>query len=61
MHSHVVNFPLSIAHSPDNSFLGFAVPTSINKHTPATKRTKALVYGKEARFWKVISTADSLC
>ena len=46
-----------LAHSPDNSFLGFAVPrqskdsrTGLNR--PNT-RGAALVYGKDPFFWKV--------
>ncbi|XP_068751796.1 alpha-1,6-mannosylglycoprotein 6-beta-N-acetylglucosaminyltransferase A-like isoform X2 [Montipora capricornis] len=42
-------------HSPDNSFLGFAVPKNPTiKQTEAMQKKKinALVYGKRAPFWK---------
>ncbi|KAJ7372831.1 Alpha-1,6-mannosylglycoprotein 6-beta-N-acetylglucosaminyltransferase A [Desmophyllum pertusum] len=43
-------------HSPDNSFLGFAVPRRSGEHETLLKRNKtrnaALVYGKEPEFWK---------
>ena len=45
------------AHSPDNSFLGFAVPQrgQENKSRPKTPKPRkaALVYGKDPHFWMV--------
>lgn len=49
------------AHSPDNSFVGFAVPDK--KHLVETKvtriGTKALVYGKMPFFWEVRKLTSS--
>lgn len=51
------------AHSPDNSFVGFAVPDK--KHLVETKvtriGTKALVYGKMPFFWEVRETHKFIC
>lgn len=45
---------LLAAHSPDNSFLGFAVPKKHRSKTREPKnRTNALIYGKLPHFWKV--------
>lgn len=46
------------AHTPDNTFLGFVVQHQLNSgETELLKSTKrqnqALVYGKNAKFWKV--------
>ena len=42
------------AHSPDNSFLGFAVPKKHRRKTTEPKnRTNALIYGKLPHFWEV--------
>ena len=40
------------AHSPDNSFLGFAVPQREGNNAIKTRKA-ALVYGKDPDFWKV--------
>ena len=40
------------AHSPDNSFLGFAVPQRKGNNGIKTRKA-ALVYGKDPGFWKV--------
>ena len=42
-----------VAHSPDNSFLGFAVPQRKQKDKDENTRKAALVYGKDPAFWKV--------
>ncbi|XP_073230424.1 alpha-1,6-mannosylglycoprotein 6-beta-N-acetylglucosaminyltransferase A-like isoform X3 [Porites lutea] len=43
-------------HSPDNSFLGFAVPQRAKKDKEPLQKTKtrkaALVYGKDPQFWE---------
>lgn len=42
-----------MAHSPDNSFLGFAVPRkSQENEIRPNDRLAALVYGKDPEFWK---------
>ena len=49
-----------VAHSPDNSFLGFAVPQRAKKVKGPLQKTKtrkaALVYGKDPQFWEVSMT-----
>lgn len=51
---------LFVAHSPDNSFLGFAVPRkSRGNVVHSNDRMAALVYGKDPEFWKV-SILDAL-
>ena len=52
------------AHSPDNSFLGFAVPrrsedNRTRLHRP-NMREAALVYGKDPFFWKVSTTRNNI-
>ena len=46
-----------VAHSPDNSFLGFAVPQRERKDKGPLQKTNtrkaALVYGKDPQFWEV--------
>lgn len=42
-----------VAHSPDNSFLGFAVPQRKQRDKDGNTRKAALVYGKDPAFWKV--------
>lgn len=42
-----------VAHSPDNSFLGFAVPQRKQRNKDENTRKAALVYGKDPEFWKV--------
>lgn len=47
-----------VAHTPDNSFLGFVVEQHLNasdvKHIDDIKRqNQSLVYGKVDNFWKV--------
>lgn len=49
---------LFVAHTPDNSFLGFVVEQHLNasdiKHIDDIKRqNQSLVYGKVDNFWKV--------
>lgn len=49
-----------VAHTPDNSFLGFVVEQHLNasdiKHIDDVKRqNQSLVYGKVDNFWKVRS------
>ena len=43
------------AHSPDNLFLGFAVPkrTQMTEMEKPQNRSNALIYGKFLHFWKV--------
>ena len=52
------------AHSPDNSFMGFAVPRKSQENEMHLKRPNtreaALVYGKDPEFWKV-SLTDYTC
>ncbi|CAH3193369.1 unnamed protein product, partial [Porites evermanni] len=46
-------FMTMFPHSPDNSFLGFAVPKKHRRKTREPKnRNSALVYGKLLHFWK---------
>ncbi|KAM7436456.1 hypothetical protein ABFA07_013722 [Porites harrisoni] len=46
-------FMTMFPHSPDNSFLGFAVPKKHRSKTREPKnRTNALIYGKLPHFWK---------
>ena len=56
--------PLSIAHTPDNTFLGFVVEQHLNasdiRHIDEVKRqNQSLVYGKVDNFWKVRSPGGS--
>ena len=42
-----------VAHSPDNTFMGFVVALpEVNGHAPV-RLNQALVYGKLASMWKV--------
>ena len=47
-----------VAHSPDNSFLGFAVPSKAQENNTSRNKpnNRALVYGKVPAFWKVSPT-----
>ena len=47
-----------VAHSPDNSFLGFAVPSKAQENNISRNKpnNRALVYGKVPAFWKVSPT-----
>ncbi|XP_078344105.1 alpha-1,6-mannosylglycoprotein 6-beta-N-acetylglucosaminyltransferase A-like, partial [Oculina patagonica] len=50
---HLSQFMTMYPHSPDNSFLGFAVPQRPQQHKNVLKTRKAaLVYGKNPVFWK---------
>ncbi|KAL9986850.1 hypothetical protein ACROYT_G001056 [Oculina patagonica] len=53
---HLSQFLTMYPHSPDNSFLGFAVPQRSRQHNAILKgpkaRKAAFVYGKKALFWK---------
>lgn len=49
---HLQQFMTMYPHSPDNSFLGFAVPRRKQRKTVKSARTAALVYGKDPAFWK---------
>lgn len=42
-----------LAHTPDNSFLGFAVTQKTNEDVTTKKKHWALVYGKQNYMWKV--------
>jgi len=62
---HLAQFMTMYPHSPDNSFLGFAVPRqSKDSRTrldrPST-RGAALVYGKDPFFWKVSMASKNIC
>lgn len=52
-----------LAHTPDNSFLGFVVGSNRNMTTPPAKKNIGLVYGKELYMWQVrglvVKTIDS--
>ncbi|EDO45788.1 predicted protein, partial [Nematostella vectensis] len=39
-------------HSPDNLFMGFAVPQSARKERPTKKKAQALVYGKQSVYYR---------
>ena len=41
------------AHTPDNSFLGFAVDVDLGSDSQLAKSNLAVVYGKEPYMWKV--------
>ena len=44
----------AVAHTPDNSFLGFVVGSNRTNSLPPYKKKKTgLVYGKELYMWKV--------
>jgi alpha-1,3(6)-mannosylglycoprotein beta-1,6-N-acetyl-glucosaminyltransferase len=43
---------VTVAHSPDNSFLGFVVDHEVNIENMAQKKNQSLVYGKELDMWK---------
>ena len=44
-----------LAHSPDNTFLGFVVGSRLPKNVTAPRKKKAaLVYGKHYYMWKVL-------
>ncbi|XP_015757927.1 PREDICTED: alpha-1,6-mannosylglycoprotein 6-beta-N-acetylglucosaminyltransferase A-like [Acropora digitifera] len=49
---HLQQFMTMYPHSPDNSFLGFAVPQRKQKDKDENTRKAALVYGKDPAFWK---------
>ncbi len=42
-----------VAHTPDNSFMGFVVGEFQRNATPIRKENMAVVYGKEFYMWKV--------
>ena len=44
-----------VAHSPDNTFLGFVVNAQppLKTATKTRRKAKALVYGKHYKMWKV--------
>ena len=44
---------LIVAHTPDNSFLGFVVGEFKRNENPLPKEDIAVVYGKEFYMWKV--------
>ena len=46
-------FSALTAHTPDNSFLGFAVDVDLDSDTQLAKSNLAVVYGKEPYMWKV--------
>lgn len=49
-----LSFSLSrVAHTPDNSFLGFVVGSNLSEAMPYTKKNIGLVYGKELYMWQV--------
>lgn len=55
---YLFTFITFVAHTPDNSFLGFVVEQHLNasdiKHIDDIKRqNQSLVYGKVDNFWKV--------
>jgi alpha-1,3(6)-mannosylglycoprotein beta-1,6-N-acetyl-glucosaminyltransferase len=45
-------FMTMFPHTPDNSFLGFAVDVDLEEDEELVKENQALVYGKEAYMWK---------
>ncbi|KAK2561560.1 hypothetical protein P5673_015541, partial [Acropora cervicornis] len=49
---HLQQFMTMYPHSPDNSFLGFAVPQRKHRDKDENTRKAALVYGKDPAFWK---------
>lgn len=58
---HVLSL-LCVAHTPDNTFLGFVVQHQLSSQETeqlksTTRQNQALVYGKHAKFWEV--TADT--
>lgn len=42
-----------VAHTPDNSFLGFVVGSDQMSEGKVVKKNQSLVYGKELYMWKV--------
>jgi Glycosyltransferase family 18 len=52
---------LFVAHSPDNSFMGFVVEQHFNFSTfSGTKKKQAVVYGKVENMWNVSSPMCSI-
>ena len=53
----VIILLLLAAHTPDNTFLGFVVDVDMNKKEPiktkSGRKPIGVVYGKDAKFWKV--------
>ena len=49
-----------VAHTPDNSFLGFVVGEFRRNRMPLQKENIAVVYGKELYMWKVKGGARNL-
>lgn len=47
---------LIVAHSPDNSFMGFVIDRHLNDddYDNVTKKQQAVVYGKDAKMWEVL-------
>lgn len=52
-----VSVVIYLAHTPDNSFLGFVVGSRERNLSSLTKRNISLIYGKELYMWKVNTKA----
>ncbi len=49
-----------LAHSPDNSFMGFVIPNKYNASDMNTRKNQAVVYGKNDYMWKASLFFDNV-